>query len=384
MFLLIASLMLADIQIVNGVAYECKDGICMPVEMPGEEELQDGPFAFPMFGAGSEEAPLETLPELSPRLKMGYMDKAEFLAFLRGEEAEDDGFEDKSILAILVLALLGGLLMNLTPCVLPMIPINLMIIGKSFRKGLAYGLGIALSYGALGLAASLGGMAFGEIQGSPWFNLAVSGVFFALALSMFGVFFIDFSKYRFNSSSAFVMGMLSAVLAGACVAPVLISVLFLTAKFVAQGNYLALGLPFVLGLGMALPWPLLGAGMGVLPKPGAWMGRVNKFFGVVVLLFAGYYGYLGVNGLIGEETSGEGMTVDDFRLPESRPVLVDCWATWCKNCAAMERTTLKDPEVKAALENFTVIRLQAEDIAKLKAIPGFESVQGLPAFAVFE
>ena len=65
-------------------------------------------------------------------------------------------------------------------------------------------------------------------------------------------------------------------------------------------------------------------------------------------------------------------------------MLVDCWATWCKNCAAMERTTLQNPEVVAALERFTVVRLQAEDIAKLRTLPGFESVRGLPAFVIFE
>ncbi len=374
MFFLIASLFLADIQVVNGVAYECKDGICMPLDAVDAAEPE-----MPVWGETPEES-----EEAEPRLKLGYMDKAEFLSFLRNEEPEDDALDGKSLWAILVLVLLGGLAMNLTPCVLPMIPINLMIIGKSFRNGLVYGLGIAISYGALGLAASLGGMAFGQIQGSPWFNLAVSAVFLALALSMFGAFFIDFSKYRFNSSSAFLMGMLSAVLAGACVAPILISVLFLTARLVAEGNLFALGLPFVLGLGMALPWPLLGAGMHILPKPGAWMGKVNKIFGIIVLGFAGWYGYLGVTGLMGAPKVDAGMTVDDFALPMERPVLVDCWATWCKNCAAMERTTLQDPEVVAELERFTVIRLQAEDISKLKALPGFESVQGLPAFVIFE
>jgi thiol:disulfide interchange protein len=371
MFFLIASLFLADIQVVNGVAYECKDGICMPLDAAEPE--------IPVWDETPEES-----EEAEPRLKLGYMGKAEFLSFLRNEEPEDDALDGKSLWAILVLVLLGGLAMNLTPCVLPMIPINLMIIGKSFKNGLAYGFGIALSYGALGLAASLGGMAFGQIQGSPWFNLAVSAVFLALALSMFGAFFIDFSKYRFNSSSAFVMGMLSAVLAGACVAPILISVLFLTARLVAEGSVVALGLPFVLGLGMALPWPLLGAGMHILPKPGAWMGKVNKIFGLIVLGFAGWYGYLGVTGLMGAPKVDAGMTVDDFALPMERPVLVDCWATWCKNCAAMERTTLQDPEVVAELERFTVIRLQSEDISKLKALPGFESVQGLPAFVIFE
>ena len=381
MFLLIASLFFAEIQIINGVAYDCQDGICAPVEDKEDTYSFDyGRMALemPEFGDAEVAEGRET-----PRLKMGYMGKKEFLAFLNGEEPEDNPLAGKSIWVVLALALLGGLLMNLTPCVLPMIPINLMIIGKSAKNGAMYGLGITLAYGVLGLLAALGGVAFGAIQSSPWFNLAVAAVFAALALSMFGVFFIDLSKYRIKSSSALMMGVLAAVLAGACVAPILISVLLLTADLVAGGNYLALALPFVLGLGMALPWPLLGAGLQVLPKPGAWMGKVNKCFGVVVLIFAAWYGYLAYLGFKGPGSTA-GMTVDDFVLPEERPVFVDCWATWCKNCDAMERTTLADPEVRQALENYTVIRLQAEDLKKLKSIPGFEEVKGLPAFAIFE
>ena len=67
-----------------------------------------------------------------------------------------------------------------------------------------------------------------------------------------------------------------------------------------------------------------------------------------------------------------------------RPILVDCWATWCKNCTAMERKTLKDPQVVEALKDFTVIRLQAEDIDELLALPDFANIHGLPAFVIFE
>jgi len=67
-----------------------------------------------------------------------------------------------------------------------------------------------------------------------------------------------------------------------------------------------------------------------------------------------------------------------------RPVFVDCWASWCKNCAAMERGTFQDERVKEALKGWTVIRLQAEDIRELKTLKGFEGVIGLPAFVIFK
>ena len=69
---------------------------------------------------------------------------------------------------------------------------------------------------------------------------------------------------------------------------------------------------------------------------------------------------------------------------DGRPVFVDCWATWCKNCFAMDRTTLADVRVREALKGFAVIRLQADDIKALREFAPFADVKGLPAYAVFD
>ncbi len=346
-------------------------------------------------------------PNTPTRLVQGQMGVDDFLAFLdpsaEPSDPADSPFAGKSWPVILLLTLLGGLAMNLTPCVLPMMPINLMVIGKSAARGALYGLGIALAYGALGLLAAVGGLAFGVIQGNPWFNLAIAILFAALSLSLFGVFVLDFSKHRKAASAEdrqkllfpFVMGVVSAVLAGACVAPILVAVLLLTAEWYAAGHALALGLPFVLGLGMALPWPFAGAGLQVLPKPGAWMGKVEKAFGLIVLGFAVWYARLAWIGFFPSflETSAEGDTsaVVAFASPADfslegleRPVFIDCWATWCKNCTAMDRTTLADERVRKALERFTVVKLQAENINDLTALPLFKDVKGLPAYLIVE
>ena len=392
---MMAGVSLAEVQVINGKKYECRDGMCVLVEEKGEGV------------EGVEKV------EGVERVAQGYMPEKEFIAFLENREVKQLG--DGGLWLTLLLVLLGGLAMNLTPCVLPMVPINLMIIGRSAKRGLAYGLGIALAYGLLGVGAAVGGLSFGAIQGSPWFNAAVSVVFVGLSLALFDVWFLDLSKRRGAYASragrglafAFGIGALSAVLAGACVAPVLIAVLVFTADLVARGKMLALGLPFVMGVGMALPWPFAGAGMKVLPKPGAWMKWVNRAFGVVVLGFAAWYGWLawrGFSSLAGSSSSSSMSSSSSLsslsrtlnatpatlssqlltlKSESARPILVDCWATWCKNCAAMERV-MEKAEVQEALKPFTVIKLQAEDISELRKLKGFESIRGLPAFVIFE
>ena len=391
-----------EITVIDGVKYECVDGMCMIVDDD-----------MPEVDSATDKTDL-ALGELKvARIGQGYMNEERFLAFLHGEEGQiglldansSSDFSVVDIILCLIIILAGGLAMNLTPCVLPMIPINLMIIGKSAMRGAWYGLGIALAYGVLGVLSAVCGMAFGTIQGNPWFNLGIAILFVVLALALSGVFFIDFSKKRGGLAQkktsmmpwlfAFFMGIVSAVLAGACVAPILISVLLLTAKLYAEGQFFALALPFVLGLGMALPWPFLGAGLKVLPKPGAWMKWVNRAFALLVLGFAMWYGYLAYTGVFPstETTTHEGtIAATPATLPEKiaaldrtekKPILVDCWASWCKNCAAMDGV-LASESVKKELEGYTVIRLQAEDMRELNKIVGFEQIKGLPAFVIFD
>ena len=378
---------LAEVQVVDGVRYECSDGLCRRID----DDAADAASAK---------------PNDAPRIAQGYMDADEFLAFLRGEEPGEP--ELPPSVPLLVLALLvAGVALNLTPCVLPMIPVNLIVIGKSFRRGLLYGLGLAAAYGALGVCAAFGGLAFGTIQANPVFNGFVALVFLLLGVALAGGgLTVDFSKGRSASVVAalrrlggffpFFMGVLAAVLAGACVAPVLVSTLVLTADLSAKGSRLAWALPFVLGVGMAFPWPFLGAGLRVLPRPGAWMRWVNRAFAALLFAFAAWYGWLAFEGArrdesdSSDESARSEMSLESFKSLESllssssKPVLVDCWATWCKNCAAMERGTLRDPRVVEELKKFRVIRLQAEDIDALRRRPGFETVRGLPAFVVFE
>ncbi len=326
------------------------------------------------------------------------------------------------MLAILVLVLLGGLALNLTPCVLPMIPINLAIIGagaqagsrsRGFLLGATYGAAMALAYGALGLIVILTAGTFGAINASPWFNLGIAVLFVVLALAMFDVLVIDFSRFstRFNVDNggrgtflvAFGMGAVAALLAGACVAPVVIQVILFSSNLYASGTALALALPFLLGVGMAIPWPIAGAGIAALPRPGAWMVRIKQVFGVVILATAAYYGYTAYGIFANrwvdptqvassvEEKLKEGWYSSlnaglAAAKREQKPVLIDFWATWCKNCLVMDSTTLKDPAVTQALANYVKIKYQAEDpdAAPAKDVLDYVEGMGLPTYAILK
>jgi thiol:disulfide interchange protein len=197
------------------------------------------------------------------------------------------------------------------------------------------------------------------------------------------------------------MGAVAALLAGACVAPVVIQVVLFSSDLYAAGTPLALALPFFLGVGMAVPWPIAGAGLASLPKPGAWMVRVKQAFGVMILATAAYYGYLAYElfssrwvdpAAVTESVQAqlkEGWTPSlaaglATAQREQKPVLIDMWATWCKNCLTMDKTTLASADVKAALSGYVKIKFQAEQPDEPPArdlMQRFDAV-GLPAYVI--
>ena len=352
----------------------------------------------------------------------GYLGAKDFLEFIHNAEngVKPRGlFEGRGPLAILLLVFLGGLALNLTPCVLPMIPINLAIIGagaqagsraRGFLLGAAYGGAMALVYGALGVIVILTAGTFGTINSSPWFNLAIAAIFIVLGLAMFDVLIIDFSglSSRFQPGAgrgsivlSFSMGAIAALLAGACVAPVVIQVVLFSSNLYAAGTSLALGLPFLLGIGMAVPWPIAGAGIASLPKPGRWMVRVKQAFGVAILATAAYYAYESYSLFANRWVDASAVTSsvqEKLRAGwhssleeglaaakrENKPVLIDMWATWCKNCLTMDKTTLADASVQAALANYVKIKFQAEapDEMPAKAVMQRFDAVGLPTYVI--
>jgi thiol:disulfide interchange protein DsbD len=197
-----------------------------------------------------------------------------------------------------------GLGLALTPCVFPMIPILSGIIvgqgeditrGKSFMLSVAYVLGMSIMYTIAGVLAGLTGELLSSAFQSPWVLSIAALVFVLLSLSMFGFYDLQLpaslqSKLTEKSnrirggaySGVFVMGALSALIVGPCVAAPLSGALI----YIGQtGDVILGGLSlFVMSLGMGVPLLLIGASAGsLLPRAGGWMNAVKAVFGVLML-----------------------------------------------------------------------------------------------------
>lgn len=205
---------------------------------------------------------------------------------------------------------LAGLLLSMTPCVLPMIPIlSSIIVGQhslnntsskwhGFGLSLAYVLGMALSYAVAGVAAGLTGNLLSVALQNPWVLGSTAVLFVLLACAMFGLYELKlpqgFEDQMLKTSNrikggrfigVFAMGALSALIVSPCVAAPLAGALI----YIGQTHDVLLGGIglFALGLGMGVPLLLLGASAGsLLPKTGNWMNSVRNLFGVIMLAMA--------------------------------------------------------------------------------------------------
>jgi thiol:disulfide interchange protein DsbD len=210
---------------------------------------------------------------------------------------------------VIVLAgfLFLGVLLTFTPCVLPMIPILSAIIageGKNLNRwrglalSLTYVLGMALAYALAGVAAAYSGSLLAAALQNVWVLGAFAAVFVILALSMFGFYDLrlpGFVQHHMHAAhkrlrggqiaSVAAMGVLSAVIVSPCVAAPLAGALL----YISQTRDVVLGgaALFAMALGMGVPLVAVGVSEGaLLPKAGAWMDSVRKFFGVLLIAVA--------------------------------------------------------------------------------------------------
>ena len=211
------------------------------------------------------------------------------------------------LLVIAPLFMLLGLGLSLTPCVLPMVPIlSFIIVGEGVKVrrsralllSVAYALGMAIVYTALGVAAGLIGEGLAATLQNPWVLGGFAALMAAMSLSMFGFYELQVpaglqhmltgvSKRQSSGKLAgvFVMGAISALIVGPCVAAPLAGALL----YISQTRDVVIGASalFAMALGMSVPLLLVGVSAGaLLPRAGAWMDAVKRFFGVLLLAMA--------------------------------------------------------------------------------------------------
>jgi thiol:disulfide interchange protein DsbD len=314
-------------------------------------------------------SPLESAPDINSA------NPDEFLGFLKGAKP------------LLVLATFFGfgLLLALTPCVFPMIPILSGIIAgqgsnitksRAFGLSLTYVLGMALTYALAGILAGLSGTLLSNALQTPPVQIGTAILFAILALSMFDVYQLQLPPTLQNGLNTLsnrlpggrylgvgLMGILSALVMGPCVAAPLAGGLL----YIAQTHDIALGgaALFILALGMGVPLLVIGTSAGaLLPRAGRWMVWVKRFFGVLLLGVAFWMvmpllgSRIGTNGPHFERVTSTAALDQALAkaVAAGRPVLLDFYADWCVSCVEMEKKVFPDPAVKSTLEKGVLLR----------------------------
>jgi len=207
-------------------------------------------------------------------------------------------------------AFLGGIAISFTPCTYPLIPVIVGVVTsnsfgsklKSFILSLIFVSGIAITYAALGVAATLTSRHFGRISSHPVSHFIVGGIVLIFGLHMLDIIKIHIPTIKIKHKnhdnhyiSVFLMGLVSGLAVGPCTAPVLGSILTYASRKQDFLYEVLLLISFAFGLGLILI--LAGTFSGFLasiPKPGPWMVRVKKALGLVLMIWAVYFIFLGI------------------------------------------------------------------------------------------
>lgn len=309
----------------------------------------------------------------------------------------------------------AGILTSFTPCIFPMIPITLSIlgsqtIGKSRWKGFVISLfyvhGIATTYSLLGLAAAKTGTLFGSYLSNPFIVTVIALLFFAMALSMFGLFEIQvpvFIRSKLGNKKisqgyvgAYITGLIAGIVASPCVGPVLVALL----TYVAQSQKAVLGffLLFTYAMGLGLIFILMGTFsqlVSKLPRSGPWMNKVKKAFGVVLIAMGFYYWmpvlkvYYAppkVSELPTHSTDWSTYSAKEVDAAFNKQVvIIDFYADWCAACKELDKYTFGNLEVKRAMASAKLLKVDAtQENAQVTPVLEKYGVVGLPTIIFIE
>ncbi len=214
--------------------------------------------------------------------------------------------ESSGLILSLLFVFLGGLALNLTPCVYPLIPITIGYFGgqsegstqKLFLMGLLFVVGMALTYSVIGVITALSGAVFGALLQNQFVIIFIAVIFIVLSLSMFGVY-----EFKMPDSwvakaggaksgyyGAFFMGLTMGIVAAPCIGPFVLGlVTYVASKADPFYGFLMF---FVLALGLGLPYLVLAIFSGKikkLPRSGEWMDAVKHVFGFILIGMALYF-----------------------------------------------------------------------------------------------
>jgi thiol:disulfide interchange protein DsbD len=310
-----------------------------------------------------------------------------------------------------LIAFIAGLLTSLTPCVYPMIPITIAVLGQGSENrkkseqilfSIIYVLGIATTFSLLGLTAAQFGFLFGSLLSQTWVLVIVCLILLVMALSLFGLFEINPPAFLMNQASkkssshligAYVSGLFFGVVSSPCVGPVLVAIL--TWVSTTRKPFLGFALLFTYAIGLGMLFIALGLFSKALPRSGAWMVKVKKLMGLVVLGVSFYYG-----SLIWQQVSHRNQPqMVDSNLDKSalswkplteqalaeaqksgKPIMIDFWAVWCAACHELEQNTFTNPEVQKKSQEFILFKYDAGEMTpETKKWMEKFSIRGLPA-----
>lgn len=292
-----------EIVLEGTVGYQaCDDHTC---RAPAELVFRQ---AFPVAASG------ETVQQINPDI---FKETAEIATpAASGDQGFAQTVAEKGLLLTFFLVFLGGLALNLTPCVYPLIPITISYFGgqASGKKGnliahaFIYVFGMAITYSILGVIAALTGSLFGAALQNPYVLVGIAIILVGLSLSMFDLYEIRVPAFLANFAGGakqgffgtFFMGLTVGIVAAPCIGPFVLALL----TYVGEKGDVILGfwLFFVLAVGLGIPFIFLAIFSGSinkLPRSGAWMVWVRSIFGFILIAMALYFlGPLFPNSLI--------------------------------------------------------------------------------------
>ena len=305
----------------------------------------------------------------------------------------------------LILIFFFGFLTSLTPCVYPMIPITLAVLGnrkkmsqqKSFLLSLFYVFGIAITYASLGLIAAQTGQLFGSLISHPVVVITICLILFAMGLGLLGLFevqapafirnFVVGKQNQKGYLGAFVFGLLAGVVASPCVGPILVGILTYIAK--NQDPVLGFILLFTFAMGLGTLFILLGSfshWTNKLPSSGRWMNGVKVFLATCLFGLCFYYAWPLIKTQFPKSSVEKSSIWKEYKeqfvkeaKEQSRPVIIDFHAQWCLSCTELDELTFLQPEIIERSRHFTMLKVDATSPSKeLKVITDKYEVYGLP------